>query len=864
VIKLPLAALVLLPLACAAPELPESDTPVGPRAQGGHVLPTRQVVEPAGTTLAFDGRPLDLVLSADGRFVFVKEKSSVLTLDARSMTLLCRYRAEKLSCSMHGLALARAGDKLYLTGTEDQLFELAVAADGSLAASRTLPLPEAQVGGDPYPCGVALSADESTALVCLSRGNALVQIDLRSGKVTATIPVGIAPYDVALAPDGRCAYVSNFGGRRAVTADKSATSSGTPLVIDERGVGASGTISVVDLETRACTAEIACGLHPCDLELTRDGLRLYVAAANSDAVFVIDTRERRVLERIGVRPEPALPFGSITNALALSPDERTLYVANGGNNALAVVRLSPSGPSTLAGFIPTGAFPGAIAVQGERLFVANVKGEGSRARKEADKGWHSPNERGSLSCIPRFDAATLAQWTERALRDARVPQAQRTAAARARTGVRPRPVPRKVGEPSTIEHVVYVLKENRTYDQVFGDLAQANGDPSLCVFGREVTPNQHALAERFVLLDNYYCNGVVSADGHQWAMQGVVVDYLEKQFGGWTRSYDLGTDALTYAANGFLWDAVLLRGLSFRNFGELDFARVDEPKGTWFDVQAAVRAGSFRSSRNISPETLARYSAPDYPGWNMAISDQLRIDRFLDEFRAMEQRGEFPNFTIVYLPQDHTSGLDENSPTPRAHVADNDLAVGRLIEALSKSRFWASTAVFINEDDPQNGWDHVDGHRSMCLVASPWAKRGAVVKHFYNQTSVLRTMELILGLPPLSQQDAAAVPMDECFTDQPDLAPFVATQNRIPLDERNPKRSAAGASASPLLAASDAQDLSLPDKIDDDVFNRVIWYSVRGDEPYPEEFAGAHGKGLGEFGLKLARAEERDGDDDDD
>jgi len=415
-----------------------------------------------------------------------------------------------------------------------------------------------------------------------------------------------------------------------------------------------------------------------------------------------------------------------------------------------------------------------------------------------------------------------------------------------------------------IKHVIYVIKENRTYDQVFGDLAQANGDPSLCVFGREVTPNQHALAERFVLLDNYYCNGVVSADGHQWAMQGVVVDYLEKQFGGWTRSYDLGTDALTYAANGFLWDAVLLRGLSFRNFGELDFARVDEPKGTWFDVQAAVRAGSFRSSRNISPETLARYSAPDYPGWNMAISDQLRIDRFLDEFRAMEQRGEFPNFTIVYLPQDHTSGLDENSPTPRAHVADNDLAVGRLIEALSKSRFWASTAVFVNEDDPQNGWDHVDGHRSMCLVASPWAKRGAVVKHFYNQTSVLRTMELILGLPPLSQQDAAAVPMEECFTDQPDLAPFVATQNRIPLDERNPKRSAAGASASPLLAASDAQDLSLPDKIDDDVFNRVIWYSVRGDEPYPEEFAGAHGKGLGEFGLKLARAEERDGDDDDD
>ncbi|MBK7642937.1 MAG: phosphoesterase [Planctomycetes bacterium] len=859
----PLPLFLALVCACAAPEQPapsESDAPVGPRAQGGYVLPTRQVVEPAGTTLAFDGRPLDLVVSPDGRFVFVKEKGSVLTIDAHDTTLVSRYRAEKLACSMHGLALA--GDKLYLTGTEDQLFELALAADGSLAASRTLRMPQAEVGGDPYPCGVALGADAATALVCLSRGNALALVDLRSGNVTATIPVGIAPYDVVLSPDGRSAYVSNFGGRHAVAGDKTAPSSDTPLVVDERGVGASGTISVVDLEARACVAEIACGLHPCDLVLTRDGSRLYAAAANSDAVFVLDTRKRRVVEEICVRPDPALPFGSLTNAIALSPDEHTLYAANGGNNALAVVQLGRADSNTLAGFIPTGAFPGAIAVSGERLFVANVKGEGSRATKDGQKGWHSPNERGSVSCIPGFDAQTLAQWTERALRNARVPQAQRAAAARAGTGVAARPVPRKVGEPSTIEHVVYVIKENRTYDQVFGDLAQANGDPSLCIFGREVTPNQHALAERFVLLDNYYCNGVVSADGHQWATQGVVVDYLEKQFGGWTRSYDLGTDALTYASNGFLWDAVLLRGLSFRNYGEMDFAHIDAPKGTWFDVQQAVRDGGFRSSRRISPDELARYSAPDYPGWNMAISDQLRIDRFLDEFREMEKSGEFPSFTIVYLPQDHTSGLDENSPTPRAHVADNDLAVGRLIEALSKSRFWARTAVFINEDDPQNGWDHVDGHRSTCLVVSPWAKRGAVLHRFYNQTSVLRTMELILGLPPLSQQDAAAASMDECFTDEPDFTSFVALPNSIPLDERNPKKTALANSALPLLAESDAQDLSVPDRIDDDVFNRVIWYSVRGEQPYPARFAGAHGRGLESLGLELS--DEGAADDDDD
>jgi DNA-binding beta-propeller fold protein YncE len=835
--------------ACAAPGPSDEDAPVGPRAQGGHVLPTQQIVEPAGTTLAFDGRPLDLVLSPDGRFVFVKEKAGVLTLDARSCTLASRFVQEKPGASMHGLALTRAGDRLYYTSTEDRLVELAVAADGSLAPARALVLPRAEVGGAPYPCGIALAPDEQSALVCLSRANALALVDLRAGEVVATIPVGVAPYDVVLSPDGALAYVSNFGGRRAAAGDRSARSSGTPLVVDERGIGASGTISVVELATRRSVAEIDCGLHPCDLELSRDGTRLYVAAANSDAVFVLDARERRVQQEICVRPDPSLPFGSITNALALSADEQTLYAANGGNNALAVVHLARpgAGASTLAGFIPTGAFPGAIAVRGERLFVANVKGEGSRATKAGERGWHSPNERGSVSCIPACDAATLAQWTERALRGARVPQAQRNLAARAASGVRPRPVPRRVGEPSTIEHVVYVIKENRTYDQVFGDLAQANGDPSLCVFGREVTPNQHALAERFVLLDNYYCNGVVSADGHQWATQGLVVDYLEKQFGGWTRSYDLGTDALTYAANGFLWDAVLLRGLSFRNYGELDFTHIDEPKGNWFDVQAALRAGRFRSSRSISPELLARYSAPDYPGWNMRIPDQLRIERFLDEFRAMQQSGEFPSFVIVYLPQDHTSGLDADAPTPRACVADNDLAVGRLIEALSKSRFWPTTAVFVNEDDPQNGWDHVDGHRSTCLVASPWAKRGAVVSKFYNQTSVLRTMELILGLPPLSQQDAAARAMDECFGEQPDLEPFSALPNRIALDERNPAKS---------TTAAAAQDLSRPDRIDDEVFNRVIWRSVRGDEPYPERFAGAHGKGLDRLGLQLAGGDE--------
>ncbi len=318
---------------------------------------------------------------------------------------------------------------------------------------------------------------------------------------------------------------------------------------------------------------------------------------------------------------------------------------------------------------------------------------------------------------------------------------------------------------------MYVIKENRTYDQVLGDLPRGNGEARLCTFGREVTPNHHALAEQFVLLDNYYCNGVVSADGHQWATQAISVEYLEKQFGGWTRSYDLGTDALTYAPSGFLWDAVLGRGLTFRNWGEFDLSVIDAPRGDWFEVQRAARAGELRWHAAMPQAQLARFSAPDYPGWELRISDQYRVDRFLEALARMETSGEFPSLAIVYLPQDHTSGTKESAPTPRACVADNDLALGRLVEALSKSRFWPQMAIFVNEDDPQDGWDHVDGHRSLCLVASPYAKRGALHSRFYDQTSVLRTIERILGLPSLTQRDAGSPVMSECFTNASDLRP---------------------------------------------------------------------------------------------
>jgi hypothetical protein len=427
---------------------------------------------------------------------------------------------------------------------------------------------------------------------------------------------------------------------------------------------------------------------------------------------------------------------------------------------------------------------------------------------------------------------------------------------------KPVPVPARLGEPSVFDHVVYIIKENRTYDQIFGDLPQGNADPSLCMFGREVTPNHHALAEQFVLLDNYYCNGVLSADGHAWAMEGYATDYLEKSFGGWTRSYPFaGDDPISYAASGFIWDHVLLQGLSFRNYGEMSKSSPRPSNATFLDIfnDYKDKTGTISFEHDIQIETLRRYSCPDSPGWNMRIPDAIRADVFLKEFDGHEQRGEWANLVIIYLPSDHTSGTRPGNPTPRAQVADNDLAVGRIIERISQSRFWPKTCIFVNEDDPQNGFDHVDGHRSLCLVVSPYTKRGAVVSKFYNQTSVLHTMSRMFGIPPMNQMVALSPVMTDCFTSQPDFKRYQCLPNQIPLDEMN--KPTAELQGEELHWARQSLELPLDevDQADEDTFNRILWHSVKGaNVPYPAGLAGAHGKGLRALRLVLSGEEDED------
>jgi YVTN family beta-propeller protein len=841
----------------------KADDRVGPLSSGAHLTSTHQLIRPAGKSVEFGGRPVDLVASPDGRTIYVKDNRGLVVIEAATWQIRQELKFSAGGSAVHGIVVTRDGLRIYATTSQDILWEIKVMPDSKVELGRKLVLPGPRGSGNPVPAGIALSADERTAYVCLSRNNSLGIVDLVAGKLVWQAAVGVAPYDVALFADGKKAFVSNWGGRHPREGERTAKSSGTDALVDERGVTASGTVSIVDLEQNREVTQIVTGLHPSDLELSADQRTLYVANANSDTVSVIDVGAQRVVETIAVAPDASLPFGSAPNALSLSKDGRKLFVANGGNNAVAVVALTQSsgGKSQVDGFIPTAWYPGGVINDGKNLYIANVKGLGSRNPSREKKGWNSHFYLGTVSKVEIPAASVLQTQTGQVKEDARVPQMLR-AWDKSRSSQKPVPVPARLGEPSVFDHVIYIIKENRSYDQIFGDMPQGNSDPSLCVFGREVTANHHALAGEFVLLDNYYCNGVLSADGHAWAMEGYATDYLEKSFGGFTRSYPYsGDDPLSYAPTGFIWDHVLLHGLSFRNYGEMARTETVPQNSKFLDIYEDFtnKTGKISFEHTIQIDTLRRYSCPDAPGWQLRIPDVIRADVFLKEFANYEKQGDWPNLVIIFLPSDHTSGTRPGGPTPRAQVADNDLAVGRIVERISQSRFWPKTCIFAIEDDPQAGFDHVDGHRSVCLVASPYTKRGAVVSKFYNQTSVLHTMSRMFGVPPMNQMVALSPLMTDCFTPKPDLKPYQCRPNRIPIDEMNKATAELRGGELHWALKSLEQPFDEVDRADEDTLNRIIWHSVKGvDAPYPVELAGAHGKGLRALRLKLG------GKDDDD
>jgi DNA-binding beta-propeller fold protein YncE len=846
--------------------------------------PVNQELTPYGTFVDLPGlRPQVMALTPDGRWLLVSGKTNeVLVLDPATGDLLQRVgmpndkQSAPIGPVSTGILAPDKEDQVSFTGlvcsADGRVFLSNVGGsikvfriDGSgLHASHTLPLPPANAPGRAaeIPSGLALSPDGRRLYVCGNLSNTLLELDSGNGAVLRTFAVGVAPYDVVVAGDR--AFVSNWGGRRPGAGDLTGPAGrGTDVRVDPvRHIASEGSVSVIDLADGLLRREVLTGLHASALAKSPDGAYVVCANAASDNVTVLAADTGELVETIWVKGKPSDLLAASPNALAFAPDGATLYVANGTQNAVAVVHFEPAdrGESQLRGLIPVGWFPGALVFDQRRgaLLCANTKGLGfgrvrpPPARSPAPE-FTSHQHFGSLSIVPLPGADELAALSAAVAANLRAPAIEQ-ALLPPRKDQPARAIPERIGEPSLIRHVVYVLKENRTYDQVLGDVAGGNGDGELCVFGERITPNQHALVRQFTLLDNTYCAGIVSADGHQWSTTAFATDYVEKGFAGWPRSYPDGMgdnekDALAYAPSGFVWDHAIAAGMSLRNFGEFcgpkvhwrDAARKDEPG--FLDCWHAWRGDNDAVVFACEPvvPSLRPYTPSDYVGWEMSVPDQYRADFVIRELAECERRGEFPQLTIICLPNDHTSGTSAGCPTPAACVADNDLALGRIVAALSHSRFWPQMAIFAIEDDPQGGWDHVSGYRTTAYVASPFARRGAVIGTQYNTTSLLRTIEQILGLPPMNQFDASATPMSDCFVDTPDLTPFTAVAANVRLDELNNKPTAI---ADPQLRR-DAElsatfDWRHVDMAPDDLLNRILWRSMKGTAaPYPEWAVGA-------------------------
>ncbi len=809
---------------------------VGPQPDGSILVPTNQLLRPAGFQIYFPGRPVDLALTPDRKLLLVKNRKSLDLIRIRDRTILQSLPMKRGGSSFTGLCISNDGHHIFMTDARALIRVAELDENHLLKWIDPIKLPSPSIGGNPSPGGLSLNKAQTKLYVTLSRNNTLGVVNL-ADKTVQEIAVGIAPYDVLLASDSK-AYVSNWGGRRPLPGESTYNTSGSQVLVDaQTGIANNGTISVVNLTTNKEVKSIEVGLHPSGMLLSSDGSRLYVACANSDIISVINTHTDEVIESISVHLQTDLPFGSAPNALAISQDGKYLYVANGTNNAICVVRVGH--PSTIAGYIPTGWYPASVILdeKAKRLFVANLKGIGSRNQRIDRPGYNSHDHLGSVSIIPLPTPQKLARMTNIVRENNSYVQKLKTIAS-TDMAVNKVPVPSLPVQKSYFKHVVYIIKENRTYDQIFGDLPQGNGDTSLVHFGRDVTPNHHKLAETFVLLDNFYCSGILSADGHQWTDEAYATDYIERFFGDFSRSYPYdGNDALAYASSGFIWDNVLKHGLSFRDYGEFVEAVIEPENATFMDIYQDFQNGhgkiKIRAKENLAQ--LKPYLCPTFVGFPNTVPDVYRAAEFIKELKAFEANDNFPNFIIMLLPNDHTSGTHPGLPTPRAAVADNDLALGQIVEAISHSKFWNETCILVTEDDPQAGLDHVDGHRTVGLVISPYTKRGEVISTYYSQINMVRTIENILGIPPMNQLDLAAAPMTDCFNDTPDFTPYKALPNNIPLDELNPPLESLQGDALHWAKLSMEQDLDDVDRIDEDIFNRIIWHAVKGYHvPYPK------------------------------
>ena len=780
--------------------------------EGGFALPNGWKITPVGKSIPTEDLILNIQPSPDGRVVIAQHGGfnphGLVVIDARTEQAAQRIM---LPNAWLGLAWSLDGKRLFVSGGNSNharntsgpapvwVFDY---QDGRLSdkpvAQWRDSIPTQQI----YWTGLA-HHPKKALLYAGNRGKdplagEVAVFDTTSGKVVHRIPVGVSPYDLLFSPAGDLLYVSNWSSR---------------------------SISVIDTEAGKVIAEIAVGINPNDMELTADG-RLFVSNGNENTVTVVDTKLRRAVETINVALTARAPEGSTPNGLALDKAHGMLFVANADNNCVAAVNVTKPGSSQVLGFIPAGWYPSALHVTASaKLYIGNSKGLSAHANPGGPSGPMTAG-RANLQTIKHIQKGSVGivnvanlrgeikTWTKRVFDNVPYKDEQ---LVRAKPPKSPSIVPSEVSAGSPIKHVIYVIKENRTYDQVFGDIKKGNGDPSLTLFGEEVTPNHHAIANQWVLLDNLYCDGEVSVDGHSWSNSAYATDYNEKmwppQYGGHSQTMRA---AAYVPASGHLWDLAARKGLTYRSYGEYA-ARASD--GTTMDAAPGVGG-------------LVGHVAPKYKLPGMRDTDNVRefireFDEYEKNFDSPDPNKRLPNFIVMSMPEDHTSGTRPGAFTPKAMVANADHALGMLVERVTKSKYWPQTAIFIIEDDAQDGPDHVDARRTVGLVVSPYTKRGVVDSNLYTTSSMLRTMELLLGLPPMTQYDAAAPPMYDSFQTAADFGAYTAIQPRIDVNARNT-----------VLAwgAKESMEMNL-DEIDQApmfALNEIIWKSVKGpDSPMP-------------------------------
>lgn len=757
------------------------------------LLPTGWSLTPAGSSLPLGDLPLNIAIAPNKKWMAVTNngqgKHSLQLIDTKRNILL---HHQEIPIAWLGLAFGDDSRTLYVSGgNNNTILRYRVEAQ-KLMLKDTIAL------GKPWPerispAGLCVDDRRGLLYVVTKENHSLYVVDTRSKKILQRDSLGKEAYTCTLSPDRKRLYITLWGGNQLLE---------------------------WDTDTRKMRRRIPVGDNPNDLVLDKKGRFAYVSCADDNSVSVVDLRPGKTVETLVATLYPDAPTGSTSNSVALSANEKTLYIANADNNCLAVFDVATPGRSQSLGFIPTGWYPTCVRRIGSTLYVANGKGFTSFANpkgpnpmrrkqkvvyQQADNQPEAPEQyigglmQGTLSIIDMPKAPQLAEYSRQVYRNSPYTK-EREKQSEGEVG---NPIPQRVGDPSPIKYTFYIIKENRTYDQVLGDMPEGNGDSSLCIFPEKITPNQHALAREFALLDNFYVSAEVSADGHNWSTAAYANDFTEKT---WVTSYGgrggeyvyEGQNPVAHPKGGFIWDHCRRAGISYRTYGE------------------------FTDDYKPNIPVLEGHFCPYYTSWDTRVKDITRVEQWKRDFDSLVAIKQLPQFNSLRLINDHTEGLRKGAPSPYAQVADNDLAVGLFIEHLSNSPVWKESAVFILEDDAQNGSDHVDAHRSIAFVASPYTRRHMVDHTLYSTNSMLRTIELIIGLPPMSQHDAAATPMWRCFTAKPDFTPFKALPANVDLEEIN-------TADNELSRRSEAFDLTREDRVPDLEFNQVLWKIIKGE-----------------------------------